>query len=119
MAYQANLKGEQTITLENQGDQTIICVSSDGQRQGSSVKTGGWTIAPTLFESSSGAVVEIHTGEGSIYFQVEDGQLHSLHEAPDVRDAQHLNLEIVAAGTEQSEMKPMAKMAPLKPMKPM
>ncbi|GGL87282.1 hypothetical protein GCM10010840_26520 [Deinococcus aerolatus] len=119
MAYQAKLKGGQTITLENQGDQTIIRVSSDGQRQSSSVTTGEWTMAPTLFQATSGAVVEIHTGAGSVYFQIGDGQLHSLHEAPDVEDAQHLGLETVAAGTGQSEMKPMAKMEPMKPMKPM
>ncbi|QFP75122.1 hypothetical protein [Deinococcus sp. AJ005] len=119
MAYQAKLKGGQTIMLENQGDQTIIRVGSDGQRQSSGVTTGEWTIAPTLFQTESGAVVEIHTGDGSVYFQIEDGQLHSLHEAPDVEDAQHLGLEIVTDDAVQSEMEPMAKMEPMKPMKPM
>lgn len=119
MAYQATLKGGQTIVLENQSDQTTIGISGGGQRQSSGVTTGVWTIAPTLFQTESGAVVEIHTGDGSVYFQIKDGQLHSLNEAPSLEEARHIELNEVAEGTDQSEMKPMTPMQPIKPLKPM
>ncbi|CAM4354314.1 hypothetical protein, partial [Deinococcus marmoris] len=116
MAYQAKLKTGQTIVLENQGDQTTIGISSGGQRQSSGVTTGVWTISPTLFQTESGAVVEIHTGDGSVYFQIENRQLHSLNETPSLEEARHIELDEVADGTGQSEIKPMTPMQPLKPM---
>ncbi|CAM3819025.1 hypothetical protein, partial [Deinococcus frigens] len=119
MAYQAKLKGGQTVVLENQGDQTVIRVSSGGQRQSSSATTGAWKESPTLFQTDDGAVVEVHTGDGSVYFQLGQGQLHSLDQAPPLEGARHLELEDVADGTGQSEMKPMTPMKPLKPMQPM
>ncbi|MFK7600876.1 hypothetical protein ACI3L1_01555 [Deinococcus sp. SM5_A1] len=64
-------------------------------------------------------MVEIHTGDGSVYFQIENGQLHSLNEAPSLEEAEYLELEEVADGTGQSEMKPMTPMQPIKPLKPM
>ncbi|OLV16175.1 hypothetical protein BOO71_0012646 [Deinococcus marmoris] len=113
------MKGGQTIVLENQGDQTTIGISGDGQRQSSGVTTGVWTIAPTLFQTESGAVVEIHTGDGSVYFQIENGQLHSLNEIPSLEEARYIELDEVADGMGQSEIKPMTPMQPMKPLKPM
>ncbi len=116
MAYQAKVKGGQTVVLENQGGQTVIRVSSDGQRQSSSVTTGEWKAPPTLFQTGDGAVVEIHTGDGSVYFQIGNGQLYPLDQVPILEEAEYLELEEVADGTGQSEMKPMTPMQPMKPM---
>lgn len=119
MAYQAKLRGGQTLVLENDGEGTAIRLSRGGQSQGSSVTTGEWKAPPTLFQTTDGAVVEIHTGDGSVYFQIGDGRLHSLSDAPDVEDAESLELEAVADGTGEKGMKPMAGIEPMKPMKPM
>ncbi|CAM3244741.1 hypothetical protein DESA109040_04790 [Deinococcus saxicola] len=116
MAYQAKVENGQTVVLENQGRQTVIRVSSHGQRQSSSATTGEWKAPPTLFQTGDGAVVEIHTGDGPVYFQIRNGQLHPLDRAPMLEEAQYLELEEVADGTGQSEIKPMKPMKPLKPM---
>ncbi|GAA3994374.1 hypothetical protein GCM10022631_00520 [Deinococcus rubellus] len=116
MAYQGKLSGSQVIVLENDGDQTTIRLSSEGQRQSSSASTGEWQGTPVLWQLDDSAVVEIKTGDDSVFYRVKGGQLQSLSQKPDLATAEAVDLEEVQDGTGKSEMKPLEPMKPMKPM---
>ena len=118
MAYQGQLSGGMTVTIEEQGDQTQVSVEHGGQRQGSGRTTGAWQSAPKLWQTGDGGVVEI-SGDEKSWLRVTDGGAQSLDQAPDLEGAQAVDLTEVKDGEGQPTMKPMKPMEPMKPMKPM
>ena len=119
MAYQGELPGGVTVTIEGRDDQTQVSVEHGGQRQGSGRTTGRWKEAPKLWKTADGGgVVEI-SGDEKGWLRIADGGAQSLDRAPDLKGAQGVALAEVKDGEGQPEMKPMAPMKPMKPMKPL
>ena len=118
MAYRTRLGTDQTLTVEQRGEQTLIRLAGEGQSQSSSVQTGTWTHPPRLYRLEGELLLEIR-GDPAAYYRLEGSQLHSLQRAPELEDAEELGLEEVPDGREDSGMEPMKKMEPMKPMKPM
>lgn len=116
MAYQGQLSGGETVTIEQRGDQTHIAVSTSGQRQSSGSGSGAWKSPPKLWATGSGAVVEID-GDRKHYVQVGAGGVKSV-EQPDLEGARALDLKEVDDGA-APHMTPMKPMEPMKGMKPM
>ncbi|MFC5846999.1 hypothetical protein [Deinococcus petrolearius] len=115
MAYQGQLPGGVTVTIEGRGDQTQVNVERGGQRQGSGRTTGRWTQAPKLWRTEDGGVVEIGADEKG-WLRITAGGAQSLDRAPDLKGAQAVALTEVQDGEGQPEMKPMAPMKPMKPL---
>ncbi|AWN23681.1 hypothetical protein DKM44_10945 [Deinococcus irradiatisoli] len=107
MAYQGTLPSGQTIVIENRGDQTVIRLSREGQRQSSSTSSGLWSRAPRVWQIEDAAVVQIETQSDRKYFSVKGGQFQTLSQAPTLAGAEPVNLEEVQDGRGESEMKPM------------
>ncbi|KQR04600.1 hypothetical protein [Deinococcus sp. Leaf326] len=115
MAYQGQLPGGVTVTIEQRGDQTQVSVERGSQRQGGGRTTGPWQDAPRLWQTGEGGVVEI-SGAQKSWLRVTDGSAQSLHAAPNLQDAQAVALTEVKDGEGQPEMKPMEPMKPMTPM---
>jgi hypothetical protein len=126
MAYRAVVDSGGEIVVENEGEQTHITLSSGGsgqkQSQSTGFTTGAWTKPPALFKAKGKSVLQIRTNRGEFYFQVNEGGIRALREAPTLNDP--LPLKLSKTGEERAikplpPMKPMRPMAPMEPMKPM
>ncbi|WP_019011739.1 hypothetical protein [Deinococcus aquatilis] len=115
MAYQAQLDDGRTLTLEQQGEQTLISLEQQGQAQASGTTTGTWTAPPQVHLLQDRVVVELRTNP-PVYFALHGNQIQSLGEAPDLGKYGVVELKAVPDG---QGMKPMEPMTPMKPMKPL
>ncbi|MEF2278901.1 hypothetical protein V3W47_11385 [Deinococcus sp. YIM 134068] len=112
MAYQGTLGDGATVTVENEGGQTQVQVHKGGQNQGSGLTTGAWKAAPTLWQISGRAVLEIE-GDGKTYIEISRQGVRSLEQAPDLSGAAKIELSEVEDGGGIGGMKPMEPMKPL------
>lgn len=128
-AYTCDLDKGQQIYIENQGLQTMIKLVSLGsgqqQSQGNSFETGNWRVAPTVFRTSNGAVLQIEAEQEQHFIQVQGNGMIRLDAAPELNDADALPLRGVESSEETSrqssrpDMQPMEPMKPMQPMQPM
>lgn len=95
-AYTCDLDKGQQIYIENQGLQTMIKLVSLGsgqqQSQGNSFETGNWRVAPTVFRTSNGAVLQIEAEQEQHFIQVQGNGMIRLDAAPELNDADALPL---------------------------
>lgn len=118
MAYQGELAGGVTVTIELRGNQTQVGVAHGGQRQGSGRTTGPWRTGPKLWQTADGGVVEI-SGDEPSWLRIAQGGAEALTTAPDLEGATAVRLTEVEGGGGQPGLKPMAPMTPMKPLKPL
>ena len=116
MAYQADIGSGQTLYIEQQGQQTTLRVSGDGQRQGVGVQTGAAKAPPRLLKLNGDLLLELG---GPVYYAVGGGQLRSLESPPSLDGAEEVALNEVPDGSDEGVMKPMEPIKPLEPMKPL
>jgi hypothetical protein len=79
MPYRCDLNTGQQIYLDNQGEKTLITVSSSGpgqqQQSSSSLQTGAWTEAPQVAQINGGAMIRCVSAQGTYTIQVQGSQI--------------------------------------------
>lgn len=119
MALQGTLSEGRELFVENNGDQTQITLRSGDagqmQSQGTGFTTGEWKMAPVLYKSSQGAVLQVEANQGRFYFLIAATSIRTLLDAPSLHDAEAIPLHEAVA----SQFKPMEPLKPLEPMRPM
>jgi hypothetical protein len=120
MTYAYDLENGQRLIVENDGDNTIVVLSSGGegqqQSQATGFETGKWSKAPALFRVKQGLVLRVATKRGSRFISVRGNGIQSLRGEPDLEDAKELKLR---ESEETIAMEPIKPMEPMKPMRPM
>jgi hypothetical protein len=100
MAIYSELGTGQRLYLDNQGNQTIVTLSSGGvgqQQQASShFQTGAWTADPTVYQTPSGILVTITTATGTHSIQIQGSSASWLSETPPRGNATQLASHPVA-----------------------
>jgi NADH pyrophosphatase NudC (nudix superfamily) len=123
MSYTASL-GPQTISIANQGNQTVITLSSQaaGQQQSQSSRftTGEWRTPPALFRTPTGAIAKIQA-DAVHFIQLQAGGMQILSQPPSLSAAEPISMQHRESSSlsDQQPMQPMKPMQPMQPMKPM
>jgi len=120
MTYAYDLENGQRLIVENDGESTIVALSSgdEGQQQSQSTgfTTGKWSKTPELFRSGGYLVLRLESKRGLEFIRVRGSQIQWMRSEPDLKNAEKLKLE---KSDESFAMKPMAPMKPMEPMRPM
>ena len=123
MTYAYDLENGQRLIVQNDGDDTIVALSSDdeGQQQSQSTgfSTGKWSKAPELFRNRGNLVLRFESKGGAKYIRVRGSQIQSMSNEPDLENAEKLKLKKSDESVAMKPMEPMKPMAPMEPMKPM
>lgn len=115
MAYTCELDSGQKISLDNQGHQTVVTVSSGslGQQQqsSSSFTTGKWTSAPEIFRHAGGVVIKIITADGEHHVRVQGNSIGVESSNVSLDNSQRMHVKQSGASTSSGfSMKPMEPM---------
>jgi hypothetical protein len=117
MTYAYDLEDGQRLIVQNDGDDTLVALSSEdeGQQQSQSTafNTGRWLKAPELFRIRWNLVLRLEGKAGVEFIRVRGNQIQSMRSEPDLENAERLKLN---KSTESIAMKLMEPMEPLKPM---
>jgi hypothetical protein len=120
MTYAYNLENGQRLIVQNDGDQTLVALSSNEkgqqQSQSSGFNTGQWSKTPELFRTRENLVLRVESKGGVDFLTIRDNQIHSTQSEPALENAEKLNLQ---ESNENIAIKPMEPMKPMKPMEPM
>jgi zinc-ribbon domain len=120
MTYAYDLENGQRLIVQNEGDDTVVALSSDdeGQQQSQSTvfNTGKWSKTPELFSSRGALVLRLESKSGVEFIRVRGNQIQSMRSEPDLDNAERRKLK---ESDENVAMKPIEPMKPMAPMKPM
>ncbi|MDQ3621496.1 MAG: zinc ribbon domain-containing protein [Verrucomicrobiota bacterium] len=122
MTYDCDLDDGQQVVVENDGERTLVSLSSgdEAQRQSQSTgfDTGKWSKAPLLFRAGKDLVLRLETKEGAQFLRIRGRQIQRMRSEPDLEDAEELRLK---KSGKIAGMKPMQPMPPMKikPPKPL
>ncbi len=120
MTYAYNLENGQRLIVQNDGDDTLVALSSgdEGQQQSQSTafSTGKWSKMPELFRTRGNLVLRLESKSSVEFIRVRANQIQLMRSEPDLEDAESLRLK---KSDESVAMKPMEPMKPMKPMEPM
>jgi hypothetical protein len=129
MTYAYDLENGQRLIVENDGESTIVALSSgdEGQQQSQSTgfTTGKWSKTPELFRSRGNLVLRVESKGGAQFIRIRGSQIQSMRSEPDLEEADQLKLKksnenlAMKPMKPMEGMKPMELMEPMKPMKPM
>ncbi|NJL02666.1 MAG: zinc ribbon domain-containing protein [Spirulinaceae cyanobacterium RM2_2_10] len=115
-AYVGHLAAGTQVQIMQQGNQTQITLMTQNagqqQSQSSSFATGVWKLPPTLFRTTSGAVLRLE-GDRPSFIQLQAGQLQALATPPELSGAEVLPLQPIAAPA-ASTLEPLQPLPPLK-----
>ena len=116
MTYAYDLESGQRLMVQNDGDDTLVALSSgdEGQQQSQSTgfHTGKWSKTPELFHTRGGLVLRLETKNGMEYIRIRGSQIQSMRSEPDLENAERLKLK---KSDENVAMKPMEPMQPMAP----
>src|SRR6185437_8259599 len=117
MTYAYEFENGQRLIAQNDGDNTVVALSSDdeGQQQSQSTafSTGKWLKAPDLFRTRGAVVLRVESKSGVEFIRVRGSQIQWMRNAPDLENAEKLKLK------KSEERVGMKAMEPMKPMEPM
>ena len=124
MTYAYDLENGQRLIVENDGDNTLVALSSGGegqqQSQATGFGTGKWSKAPALFRVKQGLVLQVETKSGSQFIAVRGSQIQTMGgREPDLEDAEKLTLRESDENIAMESMKPMESMRLMESMRPM
>src|SRR3984893_6647549 len=123
MTYAYDLESGQRLIVQNDGDDTLVALSSgdEGQQQSQSTgfHTGKWSKTPELFQTRGGLVLRLETKNGMEYIRIRGSQIQSMRSEPDLENAERLKLKKSDENVAMKPMEPMRPMEPMKPMKPL
>jgi hypothetical protein len=117
MTYAYELENGQRLIVQNDGDDTLVALSSEdeGQQQSqcTGFDTGRWLKPPELFRTSGKLVLRIESKGGVEFIRVRGTQIQLMRSEPELENAERLKLK---KSDESVAMKPMEPLEPLKPM---
>jgi hypothetical protein len=121
MTYAYDMENGQRLIVENDGDNTLVALSSGGggqqQSQATGFDTGKWSKPPTLFRTKQGLLLRVETKSGPQFIAVRGSQIQTWRgDKPDLEEAEKLKLR---EAEETIAMEPMSPMEPMKPMRSM
>lgn len=120
MTYAYELENGQRLIVQNEGDDTVVALSSgdEGQQQSQSTgfNTGKWSKTPELFFTRGTLILRLESKSGVEFVRVRGNQIQSMRSEPDLENAEKRKLK---KSDENVVMKPMEPMKPMKPMEPM
>ena len=120
MTYAYDLENGQRLIVQNDGDETLVGLSSgdEGQQQNQSTgfNTGRWLKTPELFLTRGNLLLRLESKGGVEYISVSANQIQLMRSEPELENAESLKLK---ESDESVAMKPMEPMRPIEPMKPM
>jgi zinc-ribbon domain/Amelogenin len=123
MTYAYDLESGQRLIVQNDGDDTLVALSSgdEGQQQSQSTgfQTGKWSKTPELFHARGGLVLRLETKKGMEYVRIRGSQIQSMRSEPDLESAERLKLKKSDENVAMKPMEPMQPMEPMEPMRPM
>jgi hypothetical protein len=123
MTYAYDLENGQRLIVQNDGDDTIVALSSDdeGQQQSHSTgfDTGRWLRPPELFRSRGNLVLRLESKSGTEFVRIRGNQIQSMRSEPELENAEKLKLKKSNESVAMEPMKPMEPMRPMEPMKPL
>lgn len=125
MSYAYEMESGQQLVVENDGNETLVALSSgsEGQQQSQATgfDTGKWSKAPTLYRVRKDLVLRLETSGGSQFLRVRGDRIERVRTEPDLEGAEKFSLRKSSHGVAMKPMAPMKpmKMKPMEPMKPM
>ena len=123
MTYAYDLENGQRLIVENDGDDTLVALSTHDQGQQQSqctgFVTGKWSKPPELFRANGKYVLRFESKRGVEYIRVRGNQIQSMRSEPELENAERLKLKKSEESVALKPMEPMAPMKPMEPMKPM
>ena len=123
MTYAYEFEDGQRLIAQNDGDNTVVALSSDdeGQQQSQSTafSTGKWLKAPDLFRTRGAVVLRVESKSGVEFIRVRGSQIQWMRNAPDLENAEKLKLKKSEERVGMKAMEPMKPMKPMEPMRPM
>jgi zinc-ribbon domain len=123
MTYAYDLENGQRLIVQNEGDDTVVALSSDdeGQQQSQSTAfhTGKWSKTPELFSTRGALILRFESKSGVEFIRVRGNQIQSMRSEPDLANAERRKLKKSDENVVMKPMEPMKPMAPMKPMEPM
>lgn len=123
MTYAYDLENGQRLIVQNEGDDTVVALSSDDegqqQSQSTSFHTGKWSKTPELFSTRGALILRFESKGGVEFIRVRGNQIQSMRSEPDLENAERRKLKKSEENVFMKPMEPMKPMAPLKPMEPM
>lgn len=115
MPYFYELAAGQRLSLDNQGTQTVLTLtsSSPGQQQqsSSSFQTGSLTAPPEVFQTAQGVVIKLPTAAGDRLIQIQGSHISLLDHSHDVSSAQPIHSKQTTAQSSTPPMQPMQPMS--------
>jgi hypothetical protein len=123
MGYAYELENGQQLVIENDGNGTVIALSSgsEGQQQSQATgfDTGKWSKPPALFRLKKDLILRVETKDGRWFIRVRGNEIRRMTSEPDLENAEKLRLDKSDTSVRMRPMKPMEPMKPLKPLEPM
>jgi hypothetical protein len=117
MTYAYDLEDGQRFIVQNDGDDTLVALSSEdeGQQQSQSTgfNTGRWSKPPELFRARGNLVLRLESKGNVEFIRVRGNQIQLMRSEPDLKNAERLKLK---KSDESIAMKPMEPMKPFKPL---
>jgi len=122
MNYECELEDGRYLELGNDGDQTMVSLSTQGKRQQQSQSnaffTGLWSTTPVVYRLEKDYIVRVETSHGARFLRVEGNRTTRLYREPEMSGAIEVKLKELPARL-IPRMKPMEPMRPMEPMKSM
>lgn len=87
------------------------------QSQAIALSTGAWKAPPLLFRVAGGFVLQLETATGTVFVQIQPGQLQAIAALPDGTGANRVPLE-QRNGPVPGAMPPLSPLPPLSSMQP-
>jgi zinc-ribbon domain len=123
MTYAYDLENGQKLIVENDGDDTLVALSSgdEGQQQSQSqgFETGRWLKPPELFRTGGKYFLRLQSKGGVHFIRIRGHQIQLMRTEPELEDAERLKLKKSDQSVAMQPMEPMKPMKPMEPMKPM
>lgn len=123
MIYECETGTGQRLTLENDGEQTLVHLSSHSsgqqQSQGTGFRTGVWSGEPTLYRNGGELIVRLETKSGVQGIYIRGHEIRHASGAPDLHGAERQTLTPAADESRSPKMEPMKPMEPMRPLEPL
>ena len=125
MQYMCEFEKGRELSVEEDGDQTLVSISSrdpgQQQSQGTGFTIGRWSSPPEAYRTGKAVIIQLHTTEGDKFLGMEGGRARRLDDQPELSTAERVELTKSSSGSSSriERMKPMEPMRGMRPMEPM
>jgi hypothetical protein len=118
MTYAYDLENGHRIVVQNDGEATLIALSSESklvkQSPIKSLRTGRWLKPPELFQSDGDLFLRLENKGGVEFARIRSNQIELMPSEPELEHAEKLKLK----KTDESSLNPMKPLRPSESMEP-